>query len=163
MKRALWTVVLGTCLALIGARRTITAADVAAAPTYTKDVLPIFQDHCQSCHRPGQIGAFSMLSYDSTRPWARNIKNRVVAKTMPPWFADPHTGPFANDRSLTQDQIDTIAKWVDAGAPEGNPAAAPKPKAWPADGWQIEPDLIVRLPDFKVPARPAKNGSRSRT
>ena len=157
MTRALWTVVLGTGLALIGARRTITAADVAAAPTYTKDVLPIFQDHCQSCHRPGQIGAFSMLSYESTRPWARNIKNRVVAKTMPPWFADPHTGPFANDRSLTQDQIDTIAKWVDAGAPEGNPAAAPKPKAWPADGWQIEPDLIVRLPDFKVPARPAKN------
>ena len=157
MKRAFWAAALGSWLTVVGAGRTITAADVPASPTFTKDVLPILQENCQSCHRPGQIGPFSMLTYEATRPWARSIKNRVVAKTMPPWFADPHTGTFANDRSLTQSQIDTIAKWVDAGAPQGNLADAPQPKVWPADGWQIEPDLIVRLPDFTVPARPPKN------
>ena len=86
--------------------QTIIAQD-AAAPTYYRDVLPILQKNCQSCHRPGQIGPFSMLSYETTRPWARAIKTRVVDRQMPPWFADPHSGQFANDTSLTQADIDT--------------------------------------------------------
>jgi hypothetical protein len=133
------------------------AAQSAAAPTFTKNVLPILQKDCQSCHRPGQIGPFSMLSYESTRPWARSIKAKVESRQMPPWFADPQHGEFANDTSLTKTEIDTIVKWVDAGAPQGDPKDAPPPVAWAPDGWQIKPDLIVRGPEFRVPARPEKN------
>jgi hypothetical protein len=134
---------------------TTAAADVT--PTYTKDVLPILQKNCQSCHRPGQIGPFSLLSYETTRPWARSIKAKVVSRQMPPWFADPAHGTWANDRSLSQAQIDTIATWVDAGAPQGDATDAPPPIEWAPDGWQIKPDLIVRGPEFRVPARPEKN------
>src|SRR6187200_418128 len=95
--------------------------------TFHKDVLPVLQKNCQSCHRPGQIGPFSLLTYESARPWARSIKNKVVSKQMPPWFADPAHGTWANDRSLSQTQIDTIAKWVDAGAPQGDVKDAPQP------------------------------------
>src|SRR2546421_9798309 len=91
-----------------------------SAVTYSKDVLPILQKNCQGCHRPGQIGPFSMLSYKDTRPWAKAIKAAVVAKTMPPWLADPQYGHFENDRSLKLDEIDKIAAWVDSGAPEGD-------------------------------------------
>src|SRR4029079_18541103 len=146
MKRFGVAVLLGGCLAMVGANRVaVTAADVAGTPTFTKDVMATLQKNCQSCHRPGQIAPFSMLSYESTRPWARSIKNRVVNRTMPPWFADEHN-QFANDRSLKQEEIETISRWVDAGSPQGNPADAPKAIEWPADGWQTKPDLIVRLP-----------------
>jgi len=134
---------------------TTTAAD--APPTFTKDVLPILQTHCQSCHRPGQIGPFSLLSYESTRPWARSIKAKVVSRQMPPWFADPAHGTWANDPSLSQAQIDTIVQWADAGAPQGDAKDAPPPVDWAPDGWQIKPDLVVRGPEFRVPARPEKN------
>lgn len=158
MKRIGWAVLLGGCLWLVGSNRAMTAAQtqVAETPTFTKDVLPILQQNCQSCHRPGQIGTFSMLTYEGTRPWARSIKQRVVSRQMPPWFAD-HPETFANDRTLKQQDIDTIAKWVDAGAPQGDPKDAPKAVAWATDGWQTTPDLIVRLPEFRVPARPPKN------
>src|SRR6266850_1457813 len=95
------------------------------AITFHKDVLPVLQRNCQSCHRPGQIGPFSMLTYKDTRPWARAIKLAVVSKAMPPWFADLRYGHFNNDRSLTQTEMDTIAAWVNNGAPEGDPTAAP--------------------------------------
>jgi len=101
--------------------------------TFSKDVLPILQKNCQSCHRPGQIGPFSMLSYKDTRPWAKAIKAAVTSRTMPPWFADPQHGSFANDRSLKQADIDTIAKWVDSGAPEGCPIGG-DPHSGPATG-----------------------------
>ena len=133
------------------------AAAPTASATFHKDVLPILQKNCQSCHRPGQIGPFSMMTFETTRPWVRAIKTRVVNRQMPPWFADPHAGQFANDTSLKQADIDTISKWVDAGAPQGDPAHAPKAKEWPSDGWQIKPDVIVRGPEFRVPARPPKN------
>src|SRR5262249_30655691 len=111
------------------------------------------QRNCQSCHRPGQIGPMSLLTYQDARPWARSIKAKVEARQMPPWFADPQHGQFANDRSLKQSEIDTIVKWADAGAPQGNPDEAPAAIDWPADGWQIKPDIIVRGPEFRVPAR----------
>src|SRR6266853_3456090 len=84
-------------------------AGAADTVTFHKDVLPILQKNCQSCHRPGQIAPMSFLTYDSTRPWAKAMKNAVVSKKMPPWFADPQYGHFVNDRSLKQADIDAIA------------------------------------------------------
>src|SRR5690242_7722790 len=99
--------------------------------TYHKDVLPILQKNCQSCHRPGQVAPMSFLSYESTRPWAKAMKSAVVTRKMPPWFADPQFGHFGNDRSLAQGDIETIARWADAGAPEGSVKDAPAPIQWP--------------------------------
>src|SRR6202047_5127295 len=96
------------------------AADVSSSPasfTFHKDVLPILQKNCQTCHRPGQIGPFSLLDYQSARPWAKAIKNAVATKKMPPWFANPEYGHFDNDRSLKQAEIDTIVAWANSGAP----------------------------------------------
>jgi hypothetical protein len=125
----------------------------AADPTFTKDVLPILQHNCQSCHRPGQTAPMSLLTYESTRPWAKAIKNAVSSKKMPPWLASPEFGHFTNDKSLKQADIDTIAKWVDSGAPQGDPKDAPKLIEWPEGGWTIKPDLIVEGPSYNVPAR----------
>src|SRR5438046_2408452 len=119
--------------------------------TFNKGVLPVLQKNCQSCHRPGQIGPFSMLTFKDTRPWAKAIKAAVASRAMPPWFADPRYGHFNNDRSLTQTEIDTIAAWVNNGAPEGDPTAAPPEIEWPAGGWQIKPDVSVDLPPYPVP------------
>jgi hypothetical protein len=128
-----------------------------AAPTYSKDVLPVLQKNCQSCHRPGQVAPMSFLTYDNVRPWAKAMKTAVVTKKMPPWFADSRYGHFGNDRSLKQADIDTIAKWADAGAPEGNPKDAPPAIQWPAAGWDIEPDIVIDGPEFKVAANPKNN------
>ena len=121
--------------------------------TYYKDVLPVLQRNCQSCHRPGQIAPMSLLTYEAARPWARSIKAKVIAREMPPWFADPAFGRFANDRRLAAKDIDTIARWVDAGSPAGDPKDAPPPVQWPSEGWEIAPDVIVSAPEYKVPAR----------
>src|SRR6202047_565162 len=81
------------------------------AATFNKDVLPILQTNCQTCHRPGQVAPMSFLAYQSTRPWAKAMKTAVATRKMPPWFADPNYGHFSNDRSLKQSEIETIAKW----------------------------------------------------
>src|SRR5215472_14711009 len=122
---------------------TAAAAADSAPATFNKDVLPILQKNCQGCHRPGQIAPMSLLAYKEARPWAKAMKTAVVSRKMPPWFADPQYGHFANDRSLNQNDIDTIVKWVDGGAVEGDAKDAPPPVEWPADGWQIRPDIIV--------------------
>jgi mono/diheme cytochrome c family protein len=129
------------------------ATTSTSAPTYYRDVVPIFQEHCQECHRAGEIAPFALTDYKSARPWAKAIKAAVLSRKMPPWFADPHFGHFANDRSLSKAQIDTLAAWTDAGAPEGSAKDAPPLKHW-ADGWNIpEPDAVIRMPQaFKVPA-----------
>src|SRR5687768_6050964 len=95
------------------------AAEPTQTPVFTKDIAPILQDKCQACHRPGYIAPMSLVTYEETRPWARSIKARVAARQMPPWHIDPSVGiqHFKNDRSLTAAQIDTIVRWVDAGAP----------------------------------------------
>ncbi|HLG58401.1 MAG TPA: hypothetical protein VI485_23860 [Vicinamibacterales bacterium] len=126
------------------------AAD--APVTFHKDVLPILQKNCQSCHRPGQMAPMSLVTFRDVRPWARSMKTKVESRQMPPWFADAAHGEFANDRSLAPRDVETIAKWADAGAPEGDAKDAPPPVDWPADGWQIKPDIIVRGPEFRVPA-----------
>jgi len=124
----------------------------AADPTFTKDVLPIFQQNCQSCHRPGQTAPMSLLTYESTRPWAKAIKEAVVTRTMPPWFADPEVGHFANDRRLSGNDIKTLANWVDQGAPEGTLKDKPLTKEW-TEGWDIKPDVVYEMPKpYSVPA-----------
>lgn len=93
-----------------------------------------------------------LRTFDEVRPWARSIKQKVASRQMPPWFADPAHGTFANDARLTTAQIDTIARWVDAGAPRGNPSDAPRPREF-TDGWQLgEPDYIITLPTVEIPA-----------
>ncbi len=125
-------------------------------PTFANDVAPILYESCVRCHRPGEIAPMSLISYQDVRPWARSIKNKVETRAMPPWHLDRHIGiqKFKNDPSLTDAQIATIVRWVDNGAPQGNPADTPTPPEFaPADAWQIgEPDLVVRFPDYTVPA-----------
>src|SRR5262245_39868447 len=133
------------------------AGAAGAAPgapiTFHQDVEPILQQHCQSCHRPGEIGPMPLLSYEQARPWAKAIRAAVQQKQMPPWFADPAHGRFANDRTLTRAEVDTLVGWVQGGAPEGNPQDAPAPIQW-SDGWTIgTPDVILEMPiAFEVPA-----------
>ncbi|PWT97373.1 MAG: thiol-disulfide isomerase, partial [Terriglobia bacterium] len=110
----------------------------AAGVTFNRDVLPILQKNCQSCHRPGEVGPMPLETYSDTRPWARAIKAAVLARKMPPWAADPQYGRFANDRRLSEADIHKIAEWVDAGAPEGDAKDKPAPAAW-KEGWSIRP------------------------
>ena len=145
-------VVAGLVGVVAGVAAAINMSAADAPPTFSRDVLPILQKNCQSCHRPGQIAPMSLLTYDEARPWARSIRAKVESRQMPPWFADPKHGQFANDRSLSTRDIETLAKWADGGAPQGDPADAPPPVAWPADGWQIKPDIVVKGPEFRVPA-----------
>ena len=145
--------------ALTGASAPAVGQDSARAVTFHEDVLPLLQKHCQSCHRPGQIGPFSMLTYKETRPWAKAIKAAVVSRAMPPWFADPAYGHFNNDRSLKQPEIDRIAAWVDSGAAEGDPARSPRPIEWPEGGWQIKPDVSWICRRIPSPPVESSNGS----
>ena len=125
----------------------------SAQATFNKDVLPILQKKCQVCHRPGEIGPMSFLSYESTRPYARAIKAAVASKKMPPWFADPAYGHFANAKRLTDAEIATLSEWADRGAPEGDAKDKPGPPAF-RDGWNIRPDLVFQLPKpLKIPAK----------
>jgi len=129
------------------------AGSISSNVTFYKDVLPVLQNKCQECHRPGEVAPMSFTKYDEVRPWAKAIKTAVVTKKMPPWFADPHYGKFANDRSLSQDEIDTLVSWVDNGAKEGSAKDAPKPREYTL-GWQIgTPDQVLELPiPIEVPA-----------
>src|SRR5690348_8779094 len=86
----------------------VPVAAFAQTPTFYKDVAPLLEQHCQECHRPGEIAPMSLLTYEQTRPWAKSIKEKVLTRQMPPWFADPHVGKFANDRSHSQAEIDTL-------------------------------------------------------
>src|SRR5262250_773724 len=114
------------CLSvLIFASVALHAADKEV--TFDKDVLPILQKNCQVCHRPGEIGPMPLLTYAETRPWAASIKEAVLTREMPPWFADPKVGHFINERRLTNAEIKTVVDWVDAGAPEGDPKTMPSP------------------------------------
>ncbi len=128
-------------------------ARAADTPTYSKHVAPILFDKCSACHRPGAMAPMSLMTFEDARPWARAIKTKVTRREMPPWGADPAVGRFRNDPSLTPAEIDTIALWVDAGAPEGSKADLPTPPSF-AVGWSIgQPDLVFTMVHpFKVPA-----------
>ena len=148
----------GVVVAAVGAGRRPGAARRArsgpAPPrrrlNYTKDVAPIMQRSCQSCHRPGTNAPMSLLTYEDVRPWARAIKAKVTARLMPPWHIERNVGiqQFKDDPSLSDAEIATIASWVDAGAPRGNAGDLPAAPTFPDDeAWTIgEPDLIVEIP-----------------
>ena len=127
--------------------------------TFSKDVAPIFQRACQNCHRDGSIAPMSLLNYKETRPWARSIKEKVVRRQMPPWHIDRTVGinKFKDDPSLSDAEIFTISKWVDAGSPEGNVADLPAPRQFTdLAKWHIgKPDLIASMPK---PYNPNANG-----
>ena len=115
-------------------------------PTFYRDIAPVLQNHCQSCHRQGEIAPFPLVTYADTKPWARGIAQSVESRKMPPWFADPCCGHFANDPSLSRSEIEKIAEWVKAGAPAGDQKDSPPPRHW-AEGWNIAtPDLVLKMP-----------------
>jgi len=126
--------------------------------TFNKNVLPIFQKHCQGCHRPGEVAPMSLLTYRDARPWAKAIKAAVATRRMPPWFVDlewsaeSQYGRFSNDRRLTDAEIGTLVAWADQGAPEGLKKDAP-PELRFQNGWNIQPDVVVELPKpVSIPA-----------
>ena len=134
----------------------------ANAPTFTKDVAPIFQAKCESCHRPDSIAPMSLVTYEQSRPWARSIRDRVQTRQMPPWHIDKSVGvqAFKNDMSLSDEQIATIVSWVDGGAPQGDPKDMPPPKPpvttneWQGvrDGFG-PPDVVIKSSEYKMPAK----------
>jgi len=140
-------------LGLAAAALSFSANTTNSAPTFYKDVLPVLQNNCQECHRPGEAAPMSFLTYESTRPWAKAIKAAVVTKKMPPWFADPNHGRFANDRTLADPAKQTLVSWADGGAPAGDPKDAPKPVQF-TEGWGIpKPDVVFDMGlDFDIPA-----------
>ena len=135
-----------------------TASDHPAV-TFTKDIAPILQRSCQTCHRPDSVAPMSLLTYQQARPWARAMKMRTGlgprAGVMPPWYVEKNIGiqRYKNDPSLSEDDIAKIAAWADSGAPEGNRADMPTPLDWNSAAWSLgEPDLITVLPDITVGA-----------
>jgi len=157
-------VAIGAAVACLGLASALTSGQDRAAksastpsvsaPTFYKDVLPILQDHCQSCHRPGEVAPMPLVNYKETQPWADALAHAVQARMMPPWFADPRYGRFANDPSLSERQIAEIVAWANAGASAGDAKDAPPPRKWTA-GWNIpQPDLVVKMPKpVEIPAR----------
>ncbi len=148
--------VLGVALALPGAA----SAQQSKQITFSKDVAPILQAKCQSCHEPGSIGPMSLVTYQDARPWARSIKQRVQSRQMPPWHIDRSVGvqKFKNDMSLSDEQVATIVEWVDQGAVEGNPADFKKKPITEGLYWQAErdgygpPDIVISAPMQTMPA-----------
>ena len=136
---------MGAFLAISGSSFAAEATDGAAKSssdkpvTFAKDVAPIFQAKCEECHHKGTAAPMSLVTYEETRPWAKSIRERVITRNMPPWHIDKTVGirHFANDRSLSDEQIATIVRWVDSGAPLGDPKDLPLPKQWPTgQGWE---------------------------
>ena len=135
-----------SCVAMAAAA---TSSDKA---TFNKDVLPVLQAHCQTCHRPGEVAPMSFLTYAETRPWAKAMKEAVLTRKMPPWFADAKYGHFQNERRLSEAETKTLVSWVDNGAPEGDAKDKPAPLQF-TEGWNIKPDLTIEMPEpFAVPA-----------
>lgn len=159
MRRVLTAATLGGVILFAASAFAQTAP--ANAPTFSKDIAPIFQAKCQACHQPGSIAPMSLINFAEARPWARSIRQRVSTRQMPPWHIDQSVGvtKFKNDMSLTQKQIDTIVAWVDAGAPQGDPKDLPKPLAIANDNeWQAvkdgygPPDVVIKSSEYKMPA-----------
>jgi mono/diheme cytochrome c family protein len=163
--KALWRTT-GVALAALGLLALVDRSPVQAEEspntqiTFTKHVARIFQERCEVCHRPDSIGPMPLRSYEEVRPWARAIKERVLSRQMPPWHLDKTVGiqKYKNDRSLSDEEIDTIVRWVDAGAPRGDPRDMPPPKQWPDESvWNFAslfgpPDLIIKSPPYTVKA-----------
>lgn len=129
---------------------------VAASPTpvtYTKQIAPLLWKNCAGCHRPGEVGPFSLLSYNDAAKRADFLASITAERRMPPWKAEPNFGKFHDERRLSEEEIALLAKWAAAGAPEGDPGDLPKPPTF-VEGWFLgEPDLVLEMPEpFTVPA-----------
>src|SRR6476660_745495 len=157
---SLATALVATAAAVLAAPFALSAAPAAvpAEVTFTKHIAPILQRSCENCHRPDGVAPMPLVTYEDVRPWARAIKQRTSigpkAGVMPPWYVEKNLGiqQFHNDPSLSDEEIATIAKWADSGAPRGNPAEMPPPKEWPDPrAWAIgTPDLIVKSKEILV-------------
>jgi hypothetical protein len=137
-------------LALAGSLFIMKASDarekVPTAPTFAKDVAPILYAKCAACHHPGEAAPMSLLNYKDVRPWAKSIREKVVSREMPPWYADPAHGQFANDARLTPEQIETIKNWVESGAKEGDAKDLPAQPKFSNTGWRFgEPDAVLSM------------------
>ena len=149
-------------LAIPAVGRAQAAANGAASQpvTFAKDVAPILQEHCQTCHRSGAMAPMSLVTFAEVRPWAKAIQRQVETRSMPPWQLDRTVGiqRYQNDPSLTDEQIDTIVRWVNAGAPLGDPKDMPPPKQWPnGNDWQLakqfgQPDIVIDSAPYTMAA-----------
>jgi hypothetical protein len=159
----MWRLPTLTFGAVLAAALPVMAADTPAkAVTFSKDVAPILQAKCQECHQPNSIAPMSLIKFEEARPWARSIKERVATRQMPPWHIDKSVGvqKFKNDMSLSDEQIDTIVRWVDGGALQGDPKDLPPPVPLVTDNaWKGErdgfgpPDLVVKSSEYTMPAQ----------
>jgi len=157
MKHTLGLLLIGALVALgaflsLDSRNATSTAAFGATVTFTKDVAPIIQKNCMVCHRPGEVAPMSFTNYKEVRPWARSIREKVISREMPPWFADPQHGEFSNDVRLSQKEIDTIIAWVEGGAKEGASKDLPlNPKF--TEGWQIgKPDVVLSMTEeYAIP------------
>ena len=149
-------------VAVVLSRLVVTAEAAPPQVTFSKDVAPIFQAKCQECHQPNSIAPMSLITYQDARPWAKAIRERVITRQMPPWHIDRSVGVqrFKNDMSLTDEQVDSIVRWVDGGAPQGDPKDLPQPKPLVTDNeWKAvrdgygPPDLIIKSPEYTMPAQ----------
>ena len=138
--------------ALIGGSA-IGVAQTKTTPTFTKDVAPILNKNCVSCHREGDIAPMSLLTYEQARPWAKSIRERVARGQMPPWHAEAPKGTFVNDRRLSEAEKATLIAWADGGAPQGNPKDLPQAPKF-TEGWEIgKPDVVLTMAKaYAVPA-----------
>mgnify|MGYP002850552107 CR=1 FL=1 len=146
-----------TVVLLVAAILVCAGAARAETPSFTKDVAPLFYEHCVSCHRPGDIAPMSLQTYAEVRPWSRGIKAKVESREMPPWHAAPGGVPIRNARGLSDAEIATIAAWVDGGVPEGDPANLPPLPSFVDNEWHHPsgrpPDLILPMPvEMQIPA-----------
>lgn len=165
--KSTWKLAVVAAFAVVAASIAIPAAAdsnesaVPAKPTFAKDIARIFQEKCEECHRQGTAAPMSLATYQQVRPWAKSIRERVIRRNMPPWHLDKTVGiqSFQNDRSLSDAQIETIVRWVDSGAPMGDPKDLPPAKVWPDEqGWVLAkqygpPDLILKSDDYTMPAQ----------
>ncbi len=143
------------CLAVVCAVLAMAAPpDVKQSPTYTKDIAPILNTRCVVCHRAGEIGPMQLTSFREVRPWSKAIRDAVLSRKMPPWHADPSIGRFANDRRLSDEQIQTIGRWVETGSPEGNAKNLPPAPVF-TEGWTMgKPDVEFKISkSVEVPAQ----------
>jgi len=142
-----------TMITLAAGAMTAAAANASAAKlTYSKDVAPILNSNCVTCHRAGESAPMSLTSYEEVRPWVKAIQKNVSEGVMPPWHADKGFGPFKDDRSLSQDEIDTIVAWAKAGAPEGDKSDLPPMPEFPSGEWKIgEPDFVTTFDEISLP------------
>lgn len=147
----------GVLLAYIAVAR-LAAQDAAlAVPTWAHDVAPILMNRCVECHRPGQVAPFSLIGYRDAAKRAKFIARAVNSRAMPPWSPDAPAHEFVGDRTLSAQEIATLTRWAEAGAPEGDPSAAPPVPAPPDEGWHLgRPDLVLRMRrPFSIPAGPS--------